>query len=413
MRARTSSGYRALLSTPGAAAFSGAGMVGRLPIAMLGIGIVLLVQDRRGSYALAGLVSAAYAVGSALLGPVGSRLVDRHGQGRVLPPAMAISAAAVLALVLLAGTGAPALVLVACAAAAGATLPQLGSCVRARWNVLLTRRERADQLPQAYAWESVVDEVVFVLGPLAVVAGAVGDPAVGLVLAVLLGGAGTAAFVVQRATEPPVSPPAAQRPRAAMASPGLRTLVLSQVFVGLVFGVLEVAMVAFAAERGGGARGGVLLALVALGSGLSGLAYGARRWRRPLAQRYLLGLLGLAAGVVPLLLAPTVLTMAGAALLAGIAISPTLIVAFGLVDGLVPAAARTEGFTWLNSGLLLGIAAGSALAGAVAEQAGASSAFLVGLGGALAALLTAALGRHRVAPPQAGTAPGVAQGTAR
>ena len=76
-------GYGPLLRTPGALRFTVAGLVGRMPISMLGIGTFLLVQDRRDSYALAGLVSAAYALGLAGLGPLVSRLVDRRGQRRV------------------------------------------------------------------------------------------------------------------------------------------------------------------------------------------------------------------------------------------------------------------------------------------------------------------------------------------
>ena len=375
--------YGPLLRTPGALAFSLAALVGRLPIAMLGIGTVLLVEDRRGSYALAGLVSAAYAVGLAVLGPAVSRLVDRRGQRRVLPWALLVSAAGVLGLVGLLETDAPAPALLACAAVTSASASQLGSCARARWSTLL--HDRPDEVSRAYAWEAVVDEVVFVLGPLVVVLCALVDPALGLLAALALGVIGTLAFVAQRATEPPVLPAPTGRRRSALASPGLRTLTVSMLCVGVLFGTVEVSMVAFAEQRGSAAGGGLLLALVAGGSAASGLLYGALHWRASARRRYLLGTAFLAAGLLPLLLAPTVLWMAPAALLAGFAVSPTLIVAFGLVDELVPPAARTEGFSWLNSGLGIGVAGGFAVSGAVAEASGARTAFLVALAGALAA----------------------------
>lgn len=388
-----STGYLALLRTPGARAFSLAGLVGRLPISMLGIGTVLLVQDRRGSYALAGLVSAAFALGSAGISPLGSRLVDRLGQRRVLPVAVVVSGAGLLALLALVGTAAPGGWLLLPAAVAGAALPQVGSCVRARWHHALASAGREPEVPQAYAWESVVDEVVFVVGPLVVVLCAVVDPVLGLLAALGFGLVGTLALSAQTATEPPAHPVATTRAGSAIGSVGLRMLVLSQACVGVVFGVIEVSMVAFAQERGSSASSGWLLALVAVGSAVAGLAYGARTWSTPLPRRYLLSLLGLAAGVVPLLLAPSVLLMAPAALLAGFAISPTLIAAVGMVDALVPPRARTEGFTWLTSGLGLGVAVGAAAAGAVADTAGARPAFLVALAGALlAALTTAAAG---------------------
>ena len=398
-------GYGPLLRTPGALAFSTAALVGRLPIAMLGIGTVLLVEDRRDSYALAGLVSAAYAVGVAVLGPGLSRLVDRQGQRRVLPWALLLSSVGVLGLVALAGTSAPVPALLACAAVMSAASSQLGSCARARWSELLA--DRPDELPRAYAWEAVVDEVVFVLGPLVVVLCATVDPAVGLLAALGLGLVGTLAFLGQRSTEPPVRPVAGTGGQSALASSGLRTLVLSMLCVGVLFGTVEVSMVAFAEERGSGAGGGLLLALVAGGSAASGLLYGTLHWRASARRRYLLGTAFLAAGLVPLLLAPSVGWMAPAALLAGFAISPTLIVAFGLVEELVPVSARTEGFSWLNSGLGVGVAAGFAVSGAVAEQAGARTAFLVALGGALAAGSVALVGRDtlrpRVAQPRTGS----------
>ena len=385
-------GYGPLLRTPGALAFSLAALVGRMPIAMLGIGTVLLVQDRRGSYALAGLVSGAYAVGVAVLGPGLSRLVDRRGQRQVLRWAIGLSAAGVLGLVAATGTAAPAGVLVGCAAVMSAASSQLGSCVRARWSCAL--RDRPGEVSRAYAWESVVDEVVFVLGPLVVVLCALLDPAVGLLAALALGTAGTLAFLAQRATEPPVQPVPASRARGALASPGLRTLTLSMLCVGVLFGTVEVSMVAFSEQRGSPAGGGLLLALVAAGSAVAGLVYGALHWRASARRRYLLGTAFLAVGLLPLLLAPTVAWMAPAALLAGFAISPTLIVAFGLVDELVPVAARTEGFSWLNSGLGVGVAGGFAVSGAVADGAGARAAFLVALGGAVAAGGVALVGRR-------------------
>jgi MFS family permease len=363
---------------------------------MLGIGTVLLVEDRRSSYALAGLVSAAYAAGMALLGPGLSRLVDRLGQRRVLPAALLLSAAGIVGLVALAGTSAPAWSLLACALVMSACPSQLGSCVRARWSWAL--RERPAEVPRAYAWEAVVDEVVFVLGPLVVVLAAAADPAVGLLAALALGTVGTAAFLALRATEPPVLPVLPGAGRSALASAGLRTLTVSMLFVGVLFGTVEVSMVAFAEQRGSASGGGLLLALVAGGSAAAGLLYGTLHWRATPRRRYLLGTLLLALGLVPLLFAPSVAWMAPAALLAGFAISPVLIVAFGLVEDLVPPAARTEGFSWLNSGLGIGVAGGFAVAGAVAEATGARAAFGIALGGALAAGAVALLARDTLLP---------------
>jgi MFS family permease len=391
--------YLPLLRLPGARAFSLSALVGRMPISMLGIGSVLLVQDRRGSFALAGAVAAAYALGLAVGGPLVGRVVDRLGQRRVLPWALLVSSAGLLAVVVTAGTTAPGWVLLPAAALAGGALPPLGSCVRARWSSALRRSGRNDLLGTAFALESVVDEVVFIAGPAVVVGLAVlVDPAAGLLAALALCAVGTLAFVALRSTEPPVEPPSDGRAMSALRVPGLRTTTLSMVFVGVLFGSLEVVMVAFADEQGRPAAAGVLLPLVALGSATSGIAYGARPWRSPLDLRYVVALLALSAGVVPVLLATSVTAMAPAAFVAGLAISPTLIASFGLVERLVPPSARTEGFTWLNSGLGVGVAAGSALGGRLAEGPGARTAFLTCLAGALLAMAVGVAGRRTLRP---------------
>lgn len=386
--------YLPLLRLPGAVLFSVAAFVGRMPISMLGIGSVLLVEDRRGSYALAGAVAAAYALGLAVGGPWVSRLVDRRGQSRVLPWALLVSSLALLVVVVGAGSAMPGWGLLAAAAVAGGALPPLGACVRARWAAALRRSERPDLVGTAFALESVVDELVFVTGPVVVVGLAVlVDPAAGLLAALVLSAVGTIAFLLLRATEPPVEPAPEGPARSAARLPGLRTTALTMVFVGVVFGALEVVMVAFADEQGRPAAAGVLLPLVAVGSGVAGVAYGAHTFRTPLDRRFLLALGGLSVGVVPLLVAPGIATMAPAALLAGLAISPTLIASYGLVEQLVPVSSRTEGFTWLNSGLGIGVAGGSALGGALAGGPGARTAFAVCVTGAVLALGTAALGR--------------------
>lgn len=391
--------YLPLVRLPGGPAFSLAALVGRMPISMLGIGSVLLVQDRRGSFALAGAVAAAYALGLAVGGPFVSRLVDRLGQRRVLPWALLVSSIALLGVVLLAGSPAPGWVLLPAAALAGGALPPLGACARARWASLLRRSGREDLVSTAFALEAVVDEIVFIAGPALVVGLAVlVDPAAGLLASLALCVAGTLALVAQRGTEPPVEPQVGGRAGSAMRVAGLRTVTLSMVFVGVVFGSVEVVMVAFADEQGRPSAAGVLLPLVALGSAISGLLYGTHTWRSSLEQRYLLALLALAVGVVPVLMASGITAMAPAAFLAGLAISPTLIASYGLIEQLVPAAVRTEGFTWLNSGLGVGVALGSAVGGRLADGPGATTAFLTSLVGALLALTVGLTGRRTLRP---------------
>ena len=293
----------------------------------------------------------------------------------------------------------PVPVLLGCAAVMSAASSQLGSCVRARWSAALV--DRPAEVPRAYAWEAVVDEVVFVVGPLVVVLCALLDPAVGLLAAFVLGGAGTLAFLALRDTEPAVQPAPGAGGRSALASAGLRTLTLSMLCVGLVFGTVEVSMVAFAQERGsrpaagccwrwwpaaaprpgcstgrctGGPRpvGATCSARLPRRRPRAAAARAERRrgWRRRRCW-------------------PASRSARCSSSRSGSSRSSSR------------PSARTEGFSWLNSGLGVGVAAGFAVSGAVADGAGARTAFLVAFGGALAAGAVALVARGR-SPPRAG-----------
>ena len=59
--------------------------------------------------------------------------------------------------------------------------------------------------------------------------------------------------------------------------------------------------------------------------------------------------------------------LALAVFVSGIAISPTFITAFGLIERRVPAAMLTEGITWVMTGIGIGMALGSFASGWVID----------------------------------------------
>ncbi len=380
--------YRQVLRVPGAVAFAGAGLIARFPLSMQTLGTVLLVADSTGSYALAGAVSATLALAQALFGPVLGRLVDRYGQARVLLPALAAHTVGAAALALLAVADAPAWTLFPAAALWGGSFAQAGSLVRARWAHALSG---SPLLPTAFSLESVLDEVVFVGGPVLVTTLATQlAPAVGVAAAWALAAVGSLALAALRRTQPPPHPGTRRGP-SALRLPGLRVLLAVALPIGGVFGSVEVATVAFTDEQGAPASAGILLALLAAGSLLSGLGYGAVRWRTPPAPRFVVGVVVLALLTVPLLFARAVPALAVLIFLAGFAISPALIAGFGLLEQLVPAPSRTEGLAWFSTGLGLGLAAAASLTGQVVDSTGARAAFGVAVAAAgLAALLALA-----------------------
>lgn len=397
--------YRRVLTLPGALAFSVAAFVARMPISMVGLGIVLLVEGHSGSYALAGSVSAAYILANAVMAPVHGRLADRLGQHRVLPLAIGVYGVALATLILAVTADAPAPVPHLTAAVVGAALPPLGSSVRARWTEQL--RGQPD-LQTAYAFEGVADEAIFILGPVIVtlLATAV-SPAAGLSAALLLGVGGTLALAAQRSTEPPVHRLDRRGGRRGPALGwGLMAPLLAASFaLGSLFGSAEVVTVAFADEAGRPAAAGPLLAIWALGSMLSGLVTGAISWRASPLRRFKVGVLALAVTMSPLALIDSAGLLAVGLFLAGFAISPSMIAAVAVVAETVPPSRLTEGISWMTTGLAAGVAPGAALAGWVVDQSGASAGYLVAaLSGYLAALLGLACrpGRAAETPEPAG-----------
>ena len=389
--------YRRILVRPGAALFSATGLVGRLPISMVGLGIVLLVQATSGSYGLAGAVSAAYMVANAVLAIFQGRLLDGFGQARVLSTASVVFGVTMVALITSVETGWPLWTAYVFAALAGGSLPQIGSCVRARWSYVL---DSPRDVQTAYALEAVVDEAVFILGPILVtVLATTIDPVVGLATAVVAGVGGSLAFSAQRRTEPPAHP----HDRSAGRRPPMpwRTVVplaLVCVGLGILFGALEVTTVAFAEEQGSQTYAGPLLAVYALGSLVAGVATGAISWRSGPAVRVRWGAAGMACAMVPLPFLGSVWTMGAVLLLGGLAIAPTLVATLSMTERTVPRARLTEGMAIMQTGLVAGVAPGATISGFVVDHAGASPAYLVSLAaGLMAALAAQALPRGDVA----------------
>jgi MFS family permease len=397
--------YRRILSVPGGLAFSSAGLVGRLPISMMGLGIVLLVEGVTGSYGLAGTVTAAYVAANAALAIVQGRLLDQRGQARVLVPLVLVFAVSAALLVTSVQAGWPRPTSWLLAAVAGAALPPAGSCVRARWSHAL--RGRARELQTAFALEAVVDESVFILGPIlvTVLATAV-HPVAGLATAVVAGLLGTLALAAQRRTEPPAGRDQTRSSRDPLPWRTLVPLLTVQLALGCLFGAAEVVTVAFAEEQGGQAYAGPLLAVWALGSLLAGLVTGAVTWRRGPDVRVRVGAVAMCAAMAPLALIGSVPLMGAALLLGGCAIAPTLIAATSLTEQTVPPGRLTEGMALLHTGIVAGVAPGATAAGFVVDHAGSSAAYLVPLGaGALAAVAAQLLPRRDVPSPTSAPEP--------
>ncbi|SDZ25571.1 Predicted arabinose efflux permease, MFS family [Amycolatopsis xylanica] len=371
--------YRALLRTPGAPALAFWGVAGRFPMAMRSIGCLLLVSAATGSLADAGAVAAALMISQGFAGPLLGRLADRLSQRRILLVTCLLHALGMTSLVASIVLRTPLWPQLVIAVATGLSTISMTSFLRARWTALVDH----GLLRTAYALESVLDEMIFLLGPLLVtlLASAV-HPAAGLLACAALTTVGSVVLALHTRSEP--APGRGQE--RVIGVPGLRVLVVVYAGIGFLLGSVDVTMIAFARERSAPGLAGVFLALTALGSLSAGLFYGAKDWRLSQSQLLSVTACALTLGVLPLGFAGSPVVMAILAVVAGVSIAPVLIAGNSVLKSLSPQGSLAEGFSWLTSAEALGIALGAAVAGRLAELGGFAAAVWTAAGGGVVAL---------------------------
>lgn len=391
--------YKAIFQAPGAKGFSAAGFFARLPIAMAPIGIVAMLSQTHGEYWLAGAVSATFALTNAFVAPQISRLVDRLGQWAVAAPATILSVIAFVVLIAAANQSWPAWTLFASALLAAA-MPSIPAMVRARWTEIFRDRP---ELNTAFAFESAADELVYIAGASLSVGLAVSlFPEAGMILSTVFMALGTIAFLLQRSTEPKVRASATDGPRrSAISLRPVQIITLALVFVGSTFATAEVAAVAITKELGQPSAASLVIGVYALGSFVVGLILGALNPQMPLQRQLLIAVIVLAITALPLLVAGTSVAMLAFALFAsGIAISPTFITAFGLIERRVPESMLTEGVTWVMTGIGIGMALGAFVSGWVVDNFGATNSFWVSVAASVITVVIVTLGQSSLAGKQ-------------
>lgn len=383
--------YAEIFRAPGAKGFAAAGFVARMPMAMAPIGIAAMLSQTHGEFWLAGAVSATYAFANALFAPQISRVVDRLGQSRVLVPTTLVAVAAFAVLLLAAHQHWPIWTLFA-AALAAAVMPSYPAMIRARWSELFRDRP---ELNTAFAFESSADELVYIAGASLSVGLAVAlFPQAGLLASTLFLALGGLAFVAQRRTEPKPGAAVAGGGQSAIRQRPVQIITLALIFVGAIFATAEVSAVAITEQLGEPGAASLVIGVYAVGSFVVGLIVGALNLRMALEKQLAIALAVIAVTAWPLLFVDNVPMLALAVFMSGIAISPTFITAFGLIERRVPAAMLTEGITWVMTGIGIGMALGSFVTGWVVDTYGASNGFVVSVVAGALALLTVLLGQR-------------------
>jgi len=385
--------YGTLLRIPGGFKFSSAGFIGRMPIAMDSLAIIFIVVAATDSYALAGVLTA---VGSIVVGAAElywSRQADQRGQAKILRIAVPVRIIAFLLFVFLVSKSAPIWTWFISLIIAESTAINAGGLVRRRW--LHTLKNNPDNkdghlVNTAYSWEAMVDEFVFIVGPVVATTCAIKiAPSAGILAGLIFLAIGLPSLAAMKSTEPPAEPRNEQEPHPPILKNRIvQSIVIPCAFLGGFFGAVGITVVGFAEERNHPETTGWLLAIWAVGSAVAALVNGAIKFKSSQATRFLIYLVGLTIGTVPLLFTQTIATLAVALFVNGLFIAPLIVNAYGTVENAVPAGQITEALTWVIAGMPLGGAISSALAGLVIDHSGAQMAFWVPLGFMFAAIVT-------------------------
>nr|WP_269449952.1 MFS transporter [Auraticoccus cholistanensis] len=394
-----------------------AALVARLPIAMAPLGMLLLIERERGAYSLAGFVTGAFALGSAVGMPLWGRLMDRLGQPRVLAPTAVVSALTMVALGVATVGGAPSSVLLALALVAGLSFPPMSPAIRSAWRVIFP--DRASRRV-AFALDGTSVELIFVGGPLLLSLLLVLTPSgVPLYITAALLAGGALAYCRTDAArhsggtrDEPEAPSrgydehgqqellAPRRRVPVVLIGGVSSVLAVMLMLSIGFGQLDTSMAATAGLLLGSTdQVGIFFAAIAGGSTIGGLAYGARTWRFQERHAVLVLLAAFSA-----LLACMALLMrwpdAGLAavlpllFVTGITIAPTLIMQQHLVDELAPVDRLNEAQSFLSAANTTGAAAGTALAGVLIDYHGVDWSY-AGASAALALAAVVALASQR------------------
>lgn len=399
--------YARIFSLPGTPAFAIAGTVARLPMSMSSLGIVLAVNALYGNWTAAGSMSAVCVLAMAAATPVYARLFDRHGQSRVGWPALAAQVTMLVAFALAAALHAPLGLLYVLAAGIGATQFAFGALVRTRWSWALRNSDDSSLLNTAYAFESAVDEVAFILGPiLAAWAATSIHPVAQFILAAIAVGGGGAAFFLQKRTEPPVAvltpvatstntktdvtkaaaaktdatqtsavQPSARfstaNKRSALQFPGIAALMVMWVVFNACFSMFDVSMTDLTKELGKAGMVGVQLAMFAVGSCIGALIFGSMHLHGSHWKRLAILMVYLTAGFFFIHLAGDNLVLIGIIeVITGLGVAPIYATGNLIVKQTVPAAFLTEGLSWLSTSVNIGQSIGSSIVGVVLDAHG-------------------------------------------
>jgi MFS family permease len=384
--------YRALLRIVGPAYILVA-FLGRIPLAMSQLGVLVLVSSSTGRYGVGGAAAGILAISNAVGSPLFGSLSDRVGQRPVVLVQSLAGAAGLAGIVAVTHPDASQAVIFVLASLTGFVMPQVGPLARVRWRPIT--RDAGDQrrlVDAAFSYEGAADEASFVLGPATIGVLAIGAEPAGALLAaaVLLAVFGswfavhpTSALVGRRADS------GAARGSEPLWTGVFLVLVLAQVCIGMVFGSVQTGTTVLATAEGQAGLAGLIHAVLGIGSVIAGLAITGLPERVLYATRMAVAAFGLLVLAAPLLLVDSLPSLIAVIALLGFAVAPYMISNFALAGILVPVHRVSAAMTMLAGATGIGYAVGAALAGRLADANGHTAAFAVTVAAAAMAVVIA------------------------
>ena len=387
---KTQSPYAQLFRIPGTKAFCVSGAIARLPMSMMGLGIVLALNHMYDNWTIAGVMSAAYVLATAAVTPLYARLFDRFGQRKVGPVILTVQIIVMLGFAFAALMRVPIPLLFVLAVVMGMTQFSFGALVRTRWAYVLDRADKEDLLNTAYALESAIDEIVFIFGP---------------ILACAFGGA---VFFALRDTQPPVlreitvvaadtddadvrlaaggaagAAVSADRfdldrlktgdrdrnKRNVLTYAGVLPLLAVFIVFNMAFTAFDTSMTAVMKSLHLDSVLGVQLAMLAVGSCMGALVFGSRELKGSRWRHMIMFLALMTVGFVVIHLCQGNLIVMGLVeILTGLTISPVFASGNLVVKETVPEESLTEGLSWVSTAGTMGASFGSMITGIVLDH---------------------------------------------
>lgn len=395
--------YVEFVSQPDVGRLLLAALVSRMPVGMVGFGMLIFLRESLGNFANAGTAVGIHLITIAAFAPIVGRIVDRHGPRRVLYVTGVMQPLALTGVLVTTKLGMPFPVIAACAALAGAFASPITTLTRTMWRHRFAGEE---DRRTAFALDSVTIEINFTLGPSIMAAmlasfGATAAFALAIVTVVVAFFAFMASPALRYFKR---SDGAGERHLLGpLADPRLALIFITTFGLTVSLGLLEVGYPAYGFALAAPAMGGLLLGVNSIGSALGGALYGGLHFRMPVERQYACAVGLMAVGLLLHAVATPLAAFFTVAFLAGGLIAPSIASQSVLVSRLAPARYATEAFTWSSTFIVSGIGAGIALGGFLVESQGIRPVFVVS-GVVAASMAWLALAITAPAPAQAARA---------